>query len=67
MVFNNRLDINTDEPDAGMKTIFWNNGLLTLDYCFDSVYKEGICLSFVDTTGNLIWKKIFFHPVSNLL
>ena len=65
-VFNNRVDISDSLPDSGIKSIFWNNGILTLGYHFNSTISvEGITLSFYDTLGNLNWKKIYDYPPYN--
>lgn len=65
--YNQREDVNTGLADYGKKIIYWNGGLLTLGYCWNSASKEGISLTYSDTLGVQIWKKNIYHPYSNTL
>ena len=65
--FNQREDINAGMNDYGNKITFWNSGLLTLGYCWDTTYNQGISLTYSDTLGNLIWKKNIYHQTSSIL
>ncbi len=61
--FNNRDDISPGYPDSGIKPYYWNNGLLFLGFCTDSSQNNyGMTLTFEDTIGNIIWRKITFLP-----
>ena len=66
-VFKQQIDLNNNLDDIGMKSIYWNDGILTLGYCFDAYNREGLCLSFLDTLGKLVWKKNYYHPISSTL
>jgi hypothetical protein len=59
--FMHHYDIYENMPDASHRTISWNNGMLLLGSCYSSNTKGGISLSFIDTTGMLVWKKNYFH------
>lgn len=62
-VFNQRNDLFSQKADAGLIAKGWNDGILYAGFCQnDNVTKQGITLSFFDTLGNMIWKKIFFIP-----
>jgi len=65
--FMQHYDMHKNMPDAGYKTISWNNGMLTLGACNSIDNKGGICLSFIDTTGILVWKKVYFHDESTII
>lgn len=59
--FNNRDDISQGRVDSGIKSYPWNNGVVFIGYCYDSVQtKEGFTLTFYDTLGVKLWSKIYF-------
>ena len=55
--FNKRYDIGSNKPDLGSKTMFWNDGILTMGLIFEADYTSSLSLTFLDTTGNEIWSK----------
>ena len=64
-VYNKRDDISVGFPDSGLKPYYWNSGILTLGWCFDSTLSiEGTTITFSDTLGNINWKKVYFYPSS---
>ncbi len=62
-VFNNRDDAYPENPDSGVKPIYWNNGVLYLGFCIDEQLSSyGITLFYYDTLGALVWQKRHFYP-----
>lgn len=64
-VFNERIDLNNTYHDGGLKTIYWNNGVLSLGYCNDSASRRGMTLSYFDTLGNVVWNRNYFYPFND--
>ncbi len=62
-ILNNRDDMYPENPDSGIKPIYWNNGILFLGFCVDEQdFRYGITLMFYDTIGNLNWSKKYLNP-----
>ncbi|MBI3512426.1 MAG: T9SS type A sorting domain-containing protein [Bacteroidetes bacterium] len=61
-LFNDRVDVFTNNADMGLKCISWNSGALYLGNCSDSSGRSGTSLTFYDTTGIRQWSKNYFYP-----
>jgi len=62
--FNHRDDISYKGADSGIKTYPWNNGILYLGFCYDSLMsKEGFSITFYDTIGNMLWNKVYYSDL----
>lgn len=62
--FNNRDDISYNGADSGIKTFPWNNGILYLGFCYDSLMsKEGFSITFYDTIGTKLWSKVYYSDL----
>ncbi len=62
--FNNRDDISYKGADSGIKTYPWNNGILYLGFCYDSLMsKEGFSITFYDTLGAKLWSKVYYSDL----
>ncbi|MGV3611458.1 MAG: T9SS type A sorting domain-containing protein [Fluviicola sp.] len=64
-VFNKRIDLNNGSDDVGLKTFYWNDGILGLGEFRDSSSRIGVALSYLDTQGNVIWNRSYFYPLND--